>query len=135
MKRAPVTERAATLRRNLRLLTADGALWSVMTGTGEWQFVLFALAIGLSEVRAGLVSTVPLFIGSILQLITPWGVRRTGSIRRWVWVCAGFQGCTLLPLAVGAVVVSTRAFMPTMSADKDDLGPPPPDGFEWGPEL
>ena len=43
--------------------TADGALWAIMTGTGEWQFVLFALAIGLSEVRAGLVSTVPLFIG------------------------------------------------------------------------
>ena len=103
MPRAPVTERATTLRRNLRLLTADGALWAIMTGTGEWQFVLFALAIGLSEVRAGLVSTVPLFIGSILQLITPWGVRRTGSLRRWVWVCAGLQGCALLPLAVGAV--------------------------------
>ena len=93
MPRANATQRAATLRRNLRLLTADGALWAVMTGTGEWQFVLFALAIGLSEVRAGLVSTIPLFIGSILQLITPWGVRRTGSLRRWVWICVGWPPC------------------------------------------
>ena len=107
MSRPRTNERATTLRRNLRLLTADGALWAVMTGTGEWQFVLFALAIGLSEVRAGLVSTIPLFIGSILQLVTPWGVRHTGSLRRWVWICAGVQGCALLPLAFGAVFAST----------------------------
>ncbi|MBB49097.1 MAG: hypothetical protein CMJ33_11280 [Phycisphaerae bacterium] len=94
--------RFGALRRNLRLLTADGATWAIMTGTAEWQFALFALAIGLSEVMAGLVGTVPLFAGAVLQLVTPWGVRRVGSIRLWVWVCAAIQACALLPLAIGA---------------------------------
>ncbi len=119
MPRSNLHGRAVALRRDLRLLTADGALWAIMTGTGEWQFVLFALAIGLSEVRAGLVSTVPLFIGAILQLLTPWGVRRTGSLRRWVWVCAGLQGCSLLPLAIGAILAWTLD--PGFGATRPDL--------------
>jgi MFS family permease len=73
-----------------------------MTGTAEWQFALFALAIGLSEVAAGLVATVPLALGALLQLVTPWGVRRLGSIRRWVWMCAAVQAMSLLPLVIGA---------------------------------
>ena len=44
---APVQRRGQVLRRNLGLLTADGAVWAVMTGTAEWQFALFALALGL----------------------------------------------------------------------------------------
>ena len=36
--------RSGALRRNLRLLTVDGATWAIMTGTAEWQFALFALA-------------------------------------------------------------------------------------------
>ena len=75
--------RGSILRRDLKLLTTDGACWAVMSGAAEWQFALFALAIGLSEVRAGLVGTVPLFLASLLQLVTPWGVRVVGSIRRW----------------------------------------------------
>ena len=73
-----------------------------MTGTAEWQFALFALAIGLSDVAAGLVATVPLALGALLQLVTPWGVRRLGSIRRWVWMCAAIQAMSLLPLVIGA---------------------------------
>lgn len=96
--------RPVVLRRNLRLLVADGACWALMTGTAEWQFVLFALAIGFSEVRAGLVATIPILLGALLQLVTPWGVRRVGSIRRWVWCAATLQACSILPLFVGALV-------------------------------
>lgn len=98
--------RSKELRRNLRFLVGDGVCWAVMTGTGEWQFVLFALAIGLSEVQAGLVSTVPILLGALLQLVTPWGVRRVGSIRRWVWCAALIQACALIPLITGALVGS-----------------------------
>ena len=74
-----------------------------MTGAGEWQFVLFALAIGLSEVASGLVATIPVLAGAVLQLFTPWGVRRVRSIRRWVWICAAFQAASLAALAVAAL--------------------------------
>ncbi|MCP4893327.1 MAG: MFS transporter, partial [Actinomycetales bacterium] len=58
-------------RRDLRLLVVDGSCYSMMTGAGEWQFVLFALALGMGEVASGLVATIPVFIGAVLQLITP----------------------------------------------------------------
>ena len=74
-----------------------------MTGSGDWQFVLFALAIGLSEVKSGLVATVPVLAGAVLQLLTPWGVRIVGSIRRWVYLCAAAQALTLVGLAVAAI--------------------------------
>ncbi|MCH2144191.1 MAG: MFS transporter [Phycisphaerales bacterium] len=96
--------RARRLRRDLRLLTTDGACWAVMSGAAEWQFALFALAIGLSEVMAGLVGTVPLFVAAILQLVTPWGVRKVGSIRRWVWCCALVQALAIIPLIIGALL-------------------------------
>ena len=103
MAAAPNEPRSTILRRNLRLLVGDGACWALMTGTAEWQFVLFALAIGLSEVQAGLVSTVPILLGALLQLVTPWGVRHVGSIRRWVWCAALIQACAILPLIAGAL--------------------------------
>ena len=71
--------RSKELRRNLRFLVGDGVCWAVMTGTGEWQFVLFALAIGLSEVQAGLVSTVPILLGALLQLVTRLGLDLLGA--------------------------------------------------------
>lgn len=73
-----------------------------MTGSGEWQFVLFALAIGLSEVASGLVATIPVLAGAILQVLTPWGVRKSGSIRRWVWINAAIQAGMLGVLSVAA---------------------------------
>lgn len=73
-----------------------------MTGMGEWQFVLFALALGLSEVVSGLVATVPVLAGAVLQLLTPWGVRRVGSIRRWVAGCAAVQAMSLVGLSIAA---------------------------------
>ena len=94
----------ATQRRDLRLLVGDGVAWAVMTGAGEWQFVLFALALGMGEVESGLVATVPVFIGAVLQLVTPWGARRVGSLRRWTAVCAGIQAASLLPLVIAALV-------------------------------
>ena len=96
--------RSQALRRDLRLLNTDGACWAVMSGAAEWQFALFALAIGLSEVMAGLVGTVPLFIAALLQLVTPWGVRLVGSIRRWVWMSALVQALAIIPLILGALM-------------------------------
>ena len=93
-------------RRDLRLLIGDGVCFSLMTGAGEWQFVLFALALGYSEVTSGLLATVPMFLGAVVQLITPWGVRKIGSLRRWVWMFAAIQAVSLVPLVIGASVGS-----------------------------
>lgn len=73
-----------------------------MVGLGETYIPAFVLAIGLGEAAAALVATLPLFVGSLLQLVTPVGVRRLGSYRRWVVLCALCQALALLPFAAAA---------------------------------
>jgi len=91
------------LRRNLRNSVADGAAFSVMVGLGETYFPAFVLALGLGEIAAGLVASVPLLIGAILQLISPYAVARLGSNRRWCVTCVALQGLSFVPLVLGAL--------------------------------
>ena len=55
-----------------------------MVGCGETYIAAFALAIGMSQITAGLIGTVPLLAGVALQLIGPTGARWCRSYRRWV---------------------------------------------------
>jgi len=84
------------------LSCADGSAYSMMVGCGETYIAAFALAVGLGQVTAGLVGTVPLLIGGLLQLMGPRGAVWCGSYRRWVVGCALLQGLAFLPLAYGA---------------------------------
>jgi MFS family permease len=93
-----------TLRRDLCAITGDGVAYSVMVGCGETYLVAFALALGISEVIAGLVSTVPLLAGAILQLATPAALRRLGSHRRWIILCVIVQACSFIPLVAAAAI-------------------------------
>ena len=77
----------------------------MMTGAGEWQFVLFALALGLGEIESGLVATVPMFIGARRPVDHAMGgTRRVGSLRRWTWICAALQSLSMVPLVVAALL-------------------------------
>lgn len=69
-----------------------------MVGLGETYFAAFLLALGAGEVSAGLVATVPLLGGGVLQLLTPWAVDRLRSRKRWVVICAAVQTLSFLPL-------------------------------------
>jgi MFS family permease len=91
-------------RRNLRSIFVEGVAFSVMVGVGEAYVPAFALAIGVKVVWAGLLITVPLFAGGLLQLASPIGVSRLRSRRRWVVGCAVIQGLSFVPL-IGAAVV------------------------------
>lgn len=92
---------AARLRRDLRSIMIDGAAYSLMVGLGEAYLSAFGLALGLSGVAVGLLATVPMLGGGVLQMISPRAVARLGSHRRWVVLCAGCQTLSLLamPLA------------------------------------
>ncbi len=80
----------------------DGTLYCVMVGLGESYLALFALAAGLGEVVAGLITTVPLLAGALIQLIGPRGARWVGSHRRWIVLCASVQAASFIPLALMA---------------------------------
>ena len=86
------------LRRDLWITTADAAAYSVMVGCGETYLPAFALALGFGPVAAGLTATVPILVGAILQLVTPYGVARLGSNRAWVIGCTTVQSISFIPL-------------------------------------
>lgn len=98
----PAPARPRILRRDLRASLADGAGWGGMVGFGETYFPAFALAVGLGELMAGLVASLPLLAGGIMQTISPRAVRRFGSHKQWVVCCATIQAVTFLPLVLAA---------------------------------
>jgi MFS family permease len=92
------------LRRDLCRVYAEGVAWSVMVGIGETYFPAFALALGMGEVGSGLIATLPLLAGGVLQLVTPYGVDRFRSRRTWAAACAYTQTITFLPLLAAALL-------------------------------
>ncbi len=91
-------------RRDLRAIVADGVFFSVMVGLGETYVPAFTLAVGLGELVAGLVATVPMLSGALFQLVTPWAVRALRSYRRWIVLCACLQALSFTPLVIGAAL-------------------------------
>ena len=74
-----------------------------MVGIGETYLAAFAIAAGFSDFTVGLLVTVPVLGGSLLQLSTSRGVRWLGSYRRWVVAAASLQTmsmCLLMTMAL-----------------------------------
>ncbi len=92
------------LRRDLWITTADAAAFSVMVGCGETYLPAFALALGMGPVAAGMVASVPVLVGAVVQLVTPLGVARLGSNRAWVVACTTLQALSFLPFVIWAIV-------------------------------
>lgn len=99
------------LRHNLRAIWVDGIAFSVMVGMGETYIPAFALALGLPDVLSGLVATLPMLCGSLVQLVAAAWIRRVGSLKRWAVVCAGLQAASFVPLVVAALVGSMPAVL------------------------
>jgi MFS family permease len=66
-----------------------------MVGLGETYFPAYFLALGMSDFKIGLLATVPYLLGSLYQMLTPWGVRQLQSFRRWVVLNASVQATSL----------------------------------------
>ncbi len=96
-------ENPPVLKRDLRLNIADGATYGLMVGGGETYIQAFVLAVGLGDVFAGLVASLPVLIGSLLQLVSPAAVRLLHSHKRWVVFCAGLQSVCFFPLIMAAI--------------------------------
>lgn len=90
---------AKTIARDLHASIADGIGFSVMVGCGELFIGPFALAVGLGPTLAGLVATIPIIFGAVVQSLAPLAVARLGTNRGWVVLCVALQAASLLPLA------------------------------------
>lgn len=96
--------RVAELRPNLRYGYIDGAFFSLMVGCGETYLAAFVLALSMGEVTAGLITSIPMLAGAVMQLVSPIMVRRFRSHRRWVIVSAAIQAASFIPLVAAAIV-------------------------------
>jgi len=103
IRSASATPLTQSAKKNMIFSCADGAAYSMMVGCGETYIAAFALAIGMSQITAGLTGTVPLLAGGVLQLIGPAGARWCRSYRRWVLICATLQGAAFLPMTYAAM--------------------------------
>ena len=101
-RHTPARRASERLRDDLDAIRGDGVGFSIMVGAGETYVAAFALALGMSAVGGGLVASLPLLAGALLQLASPYGVRRAGSHRRWVVACAATQAACYLLFAVAA---------------------------------
>lgn len=95
----PVPFNAAVLRRDLRASVLEGSCYTLMVGVSETYFGAFLIAAGVGNFWIGVLATLPILLGSILQTVTPWGIRRMGSYRAWSVLTAGLQGLSLLALS------------------------------------
>lgn len=110
-KRAPLAPDAAVLRRDLSYIHTDAIAASVMVGMGETYIAAFALALGFGDIIAGVVASGPLLAGAILQLVSPYAIRRLGSHRRWVVLNAALQAASFVPLVVAALTGHLTTFV------------------------
>jgi MFS family permease len=115
-RRSAPPRRAALLRKDLRKVYADGVAFSVMVGIGETYLPAFVLALGMGEKWSGLIATLPLVAGGLIQLASPAAVRRLGSRRRWVAMCAAAQALSFLPLIAIAATATPGALVFAIAA-------------------
>lgn len=110
------TPTSRKLRNNLHLSTADATTFNVMVGLGETYFPAFALALGKGDRISGLIATVPMLAGALLQLVAMRAVPKLGSYRRWVVLCATVQALSFIPLAIAAFKGSIPTFLLFLAA-------------------
>ncbi|HSD90094.1 MAG TPA: hypothetical protein VLB44_21330 [Kofleriaceae bacterium] len=92
------------IRRDLRLSFGDAAGYGAMVGAAETYLPAFGLALGMSAVLAGLIASIPVLVGGVLQLIAPRAIARQRSLRSWVAWCTAVQAIALVPLIVLALM-------------------------------
>jgi len=79
------------LRRDLLVSTVDAVVFSVMVGCGETYIPAFALALGLGPLATGMLASLPVLVGALVQLVTPLAVARLGTNLGWCVACTTVQ--------------------------------------------
>jgi MFS family permease len=104
--------RKSSVRETMNRSVREASAYSWMVALGETYFPAFVLASGLGSVAAGLITTLPLLFGAIIQLFAPYFLPRFKSHKNWVLIFTSLQGLSLLPLAFFAA--SGGASLPLM---------------------
>lgn len=88
----------STVERSLDASIKDGASYNVMVGLGELYVGACAVSLGAADTLVALLTTIPMFVGSCAQTLTPILIDKTGKRRRWYMTGAVVQTLTWLPM-------------------------------------
>ncbi|MBN1834903.1 MAG: MFS transporter [Spirochaetales bacterium] len=91
---------ARAVERSLRYSVLDAASFSLMLGTGESYFQAFAVFLKGTLMQVGAVYSVPMFLGSVAQLLSAWAVRLFGSRKGLVVTLAAARTLLFVPLVL-----------------------------------
>jgi MFS family permease len=88
----------SSIKRSLNLSITEGSFWSVMYGFAESYLQAFAIFLKATNFQLGLISSLPLFLGTISQLFSTRFVKHFGSKKAFIWRAAFLQSFMWLPL-------------------------------------
>jgi MFS family permease len=100
----------STVERSLDASIKDGASYNVMMGLGELYVGACAVFLEAPDMLVALLTTIPLFVGSCAQVLTPVLIDRTGRRRRWYMTGAIIQTVTWIPMIAAVFVPKSVGF-------------------------
>lgn len=86
--------------KTLKLAVVEAGFYYVMFGFGEAYFSAYLIWMHANSFELGLVMTLPVLLGSLVQIYTTHFVEFFGSRKRFIVWMAGLQGLCHLPLLI-----------------------------------
>jgi len=91
-------KQTARIKKSLFYSIVDGSFWSIMYGFGETYLAAFAIFMRANNIQIGLLTSLPLLLGSISQFFALKLIDIFQSRKRFVVITALIQALTWLPI-------------------------------------
>lgn len=98
-----MSKSAVSTKQHVKASFRDAAYTSLNIGMGESYFAAFMLALGISDVLAGLGTIVPQFIGVIFQLLSIRSFFTQYSLKKRLIMFLSFQAIAMIPLIFAGI--------------------------------
>ena len=89
----------------------DAFFYSLMVGAGEAFFAAYALHLGHSELKAGILATAPIVIGGLLQMLAPFGINAIQSFEKWTLTGVLFQSLIFILLIIFGQIIGQNFYL------------------------
>lgn len=97
--------------KDRKLSFIDAFFFAILVGGGETYFTAYSLSLQHGELQAGLLATLPMALGGVLQLLTPHIVNKIRRYRVWVYFSAFIQSLLLLIPIIGQTLAYPTLFL------------------------
>lgn len=93
-----MSKKTVSVKQHVRASIRDGIYTSLNIGMTESYFAAFMLAVGISEVIAGIGTVIPQFIGVLFQLFSIRSFFTKFSLKKRLLLFLSFQALAMIPL-------------------------------------